>query len=129
MVELLKGNYDSVIGEIFCFENSGKISWRSKRNSSIYPKLFLKKYGKSFYCLVAAWKLYWKRKGIAYKTKRELNGHVVNFIKQDTTTPVFSCKFWKVFQNKFLTEHLWGLPLKLCERKSLLLSVRLCFLH
>ena len=45
----------------------------------------------------------------------KVNGHTVNFIKQEIPTHVFSCKFCEVFLNMFFTEHLRGPPLKLLE--------------
>ena len=35
-----------------------------------------------------------------------------NFIKKDTLAQVFSCKFWEIFKNTFLTEHLRWLLLQ-----------------
>ena len=34
----------------------------------------------------------------------KVNGHTVNFIKQEAPTHVFTCKFCEVFSNMFLTE-------------------------
>ena len=45
----------------------------------------------------------------------KVNSHTINFVKQETPTHVFYCKFGKVFQNMFLTELIWRPPLKLFQ--------------
>ena len=31
-----------------------------------------------------------------------------DFIKKETLAQMFSCEFWKISKNTFLTEHLWA---------------------
>ena len=36
-----------------------------------------------------------------------------NFIKKETLAQLFSCEFWEIFKNTFLTEHPWWLLLNI----------------
>ena len=55
-------------------------------------------------------------KNYSRSSYRELfckKGQACNFIKIETPTQMFFCKFWEVSKNTFFTEYLWWLLLRL----------------
>ena len=57
---------------------------------------------------------------------KEKRPEACDFIKKETLTQVFSCKFCKISRNTFFIEHLWWLLLKIGGRSHLIDAKKLC---
>ena len=94
-------NFSSnTISELICFwDHSSLLECRTKKKEELWEQ--------HQHYIRQTFLNFWKATVLEFLLLKFQAGDL-QFIKNETSTKVFSCEFWKIFQNMYFLEHLWG---------------------